>query len=109
MKKRDLGFHRQNTVSKGQRKALSCLKLRAYLSKNSKEPKPGETKIHFTTQNRLLRKWKERMSNTEEFNHGLIDYLDNNKILKKIPMSYSSAYERNAVLKGLGLSWARID
>lgn len=42
-----------------------------------------------------------------EYPHSLIDYRENNAVLKKKSLSVEEAERRNEILKGTGMAWAR--
>lgn len=44
-----------------------------------------------------------------EYYFALLDYRDKNKIIKKSTMTHKVAHERNRVLAGTGMAWARIE
>lgn len=44
-----------------------------------------------------------------EYPFALIDYRDSNKILKKKMFCHRDAAQRNTILSGSGMAWARID
>lgn len=45
----------------------------------------------------------------DEFRFHLIDYRNENEVLKKGVFSYKNVFEKNKVLEGSGMAWARVD
>jgi len=43
-----------------------------------------------------------------EFTFHLLDYRDDNKVLKKSVMNLRSAYNKNKILTGTGMAWSRV-